>query len=193
MLLLDDCDDALAALYNKILRFVERDLKSLMEVAEVFSARHRQSTFPAGAVVNGHGHVQTGTPEQSEGFEIMANVVLAEIAWAILEELGSVVFAAGRPDDFRQASAKCILVEHFMTSFYSIMPLPRISWLHWSFWHRRSIPWSPCGPIRRTWLSSEDGNCQCTSSFDGKTSSERLRRRYLQKHPNLLTYPPTVN
>lgn len=115
MPLLDDYDDALAALYNKILRFVERDLKSLMEVAETFSAKHRQSTLPAGVIINGHA-VPNGTPEQSEGFEIISNVVFAEIGRAIMEELGSVVFAAGRPDDFRQASVTHTLVGYFVTS-----------------------------------------------------------------------------
>ena len=35
-------------------------------------------------------------------FEIMANVVWAEIGRALMDELGSVIFAAGKPDDFRK-------------------------------------------------------------------------------------------
>ena len=38
------------------------------------------------------------------GFEIMANVVWAEIGNSIIEELGTVVFAAGRPNEFRKVS-----------------------------------------------------------------------------------------
>ncbi|KAF8578033.1 COG complex component [Ramaria rubella] len=99
--LLDDSSDALAALYNKILRFVERDIKGLMEMAEVFSARHRQSLAPVGVV--GHAHSsQPNERPQSDGFDIMSNVVWAEIGRAIMEELGPVIFAAGRPDEFRQ-------------------------------------------------------------------------------------------
>ncbi|KAI4519958.1 COG complex component [Schizophyllum commune Loenen D] len=36
------------------------------------------------------------------GFEIMANVVWAEFGNSIIEELGTVVFAAGRPNEFRK-------------------------------------------------------------------------------------------
>ncbi|KAL1748768.1 oligomeric golgi complex component, COG2-domain-containing protein [Schizophyllum fasciatum] len=38
----------------------------------------------------------------AHGFEIMANVVWAEIGSSIIEELGTVVFAAGRPNEFRK-------------------------------------------------------------------------------------------
>lgn len=45
----------------------------------------------------------TVSKEESEGgFGIMANVVWAEIGKAIMDELGSVVFAAGKPDEFRK-------------------------------------------------------------------------------------------
>jgi len=40
-----------------------------------------------------------------DGFEIMANVIWAEIGQAIMDELGGVVFSAGRPDEFRKVSA----------------------------------------------------------------------------------------
>ena len=40
--------------------------------------------------------------ESREVFEIMANVVWAEFGRAIMDEMGGVVFAAGRPDEFRK-------------------------------------------------------------------------------------------
>lgn len=40
--------------------------------------------------------------EDQEAFEIMANVVWAEFGKAIMDEMGGVVFAAGRPDEFRK-------------------------------------------------------------------------------------------
>ena len=40
--------------------------------------------------------------EKGERFEIMANVVWAEIGKAIMDELGSTVFAAGKPEEFRK-------------------------------------------------------------------------------------------
>lgn len=42
-----------------------------------------------------------------EGFEIMANVIWEEFGRAIMDELGSVVFSVGRPDDFRQVCQNC--------------------------------------------------------------------------------------
>jgi conserved oligomeric Golgi complex subunit 2 len=75
-----------------------------MDVAEVFSARHRQLSLPVVAPSNGHT-VLTDQP-QGEGFDFMSNVVWAEIGRGVMEELGSVVFAAGRPDDFRQVSIR---------------------------------------------------------------------------------------
>ncbi|OCH93776.1 COG complex component [Obba rivulosa] len=97
--MLDDRDDSLAALYNTVLKFIDRDLKRIMEVAETVcvksglrSAKDSQSGNPAGSA----------KPKEEPGFEIMANVIWAEIGRAIMDELGSVVFAAGKPDEFRK-------------------------------------------------------------------------------------------
>lgn len=38
------------------------------------------------------------------GFNILANVVWAEMSRAILDDLGSIVFAVGKPEDFRKVS-----------------------------------------------------------------------------------------
>jgi len=40
--------------------------------------------------------------ENPKRFQIMANVVWAEIGRAIMDEIGSIVFAAGRPNEFRK-------------------------------------------------------------------------------------------
>lgn len=40
------------------------------------------------------------TPHADEGFDIMANVIWPEIGQAIMDEMGLVVFAAGKPDEF---------------------------------------------------------------------------------------------
>lgn len=49
--------------------------------------------------------------EQEGGFEIMANVVWCEIGKAVMNELGSVVFAAGKPDEFRKVGVALFLSE----------------------------------------------------------------------------------
>ncbi|KAH9986002.1 COG complex component [Russula compacta] len=84
---LDETDNPLAVLYNGILVFIERDLKRIMDVAERISARVGQEADDA---------------VDARGFEVLANVVWAEIARALMDELGSALFAAGRPDEFRK-------------------------------------------------------------------------------------------
>lgn len=91
--LLDDQDNPLAGIFNKILRFTERDLKVIMELAETVSERYRQSTT---SIEN------LDSPNDTPGFEIMSNVIWADIGRAIMEGLGTAIFAAGRPDDFHE-------------------------------------------------------------------------------------------
>ncbi|KAJ3548647.1 hypothetical protein NM688_g5267 [Phlebia brevispora] len=104
--LLDDADDPLAALYNTILRFVDRDMRRIMEIAEKVSVKtasrmttsaSRTPLLPAADVP-----VAKTKEEQEGGFEIMANVVWGGIGKAIMDDLGSIVFAAGNTDDFRK-------------------------------------------------------------------------------------------
>ncbi|KAI0675422.1 COG complex component [Trametes maxima] len=94
--ILDETDDALAALYNAVLRFVDRDVRRVMEIAEAVCAKSGSRTR------QGQGQVTGGTDGQAPGFEIMANVVWAEVGRALMDELGSVIFAAGKPDEFRK-------------------------------------------------------------------------------------------
>ncbi|KAA1473910.1 COG complex component [Dentipellis sp. KUC8613] len=96
--LLDDTGNPLAGLYNAILKFVDRDLKRIMEVAEKVSIKAigpKPSEAPS-------AKAESANPRYGSTFEIMANVVWAEIGRAIMDELGAVVFAAGKPDDFRK-------------------------------------------------------------------------------------------
>ncbi|PSR73204.1 hypothetical protein PHLCEN_2v10925 [Hermanssonia centrifuga] len=103
--ILDDTDDPLAALYNTLLRFVDRDMKRIMEVAEKVSVK--PNSRPAKGALSRTPLLGTSlqpikTKEEEGGFEIMANVVWAEIGKAVMEELGGVIFAAGNPDEFRK-------------------------------------------------------------------------------------------
>ncbi|KZT10815.1 COG complex component [Laetiporus sulphureus 93-53] len=94
--ILDDRDDPLAALYNNVLRFVERDLKRIMEIAEKVCVKSGSRSS--------EGRLVTDAKRQQDahGFEIMANVIWAELGRAMMDELGNVIFAAGKPDDFRK-------------------------------------------------------------------------------------------
>ncbi|CCO27036.1 Conserved oligomeric Golgi complex subunit 2 Short=COG complex subunit 2 [Rhizoctonia solani AG-1 IB] len=118
--------DALVGLFNKILRFVQRDVLGVVRVAESVSGKSRRGAghifggmspgglgispgglpptssigvSPIGPGLVGSDSVATENPER---IEIIANVVWAELARALMDELGSTVFAVGRPDEFRQ-------------------------------------------------------------------------------------------
>ncbi|KAJ3515241.1 hypothetical protein NLJ89_g1880 [Agrocybe chaxingu] len=96
--LLDDADDPLARLYNQLLRFVERDICRIMNIAE------RVSVKQASDIQN--AQTPSSPKDQGEdfekGFHIMSGVVWDELGRAIMDEVGAVVFAAGRPNEFRK-------------------------------------------------------------------------------------------
>ena len=104
--LLDESLGPLASLYNQILKFIERDLKKLAESAEAICIK---SGSRKSRILPSTGSPNTQDREPRKGFEIMANVVWAEIGQTIMGELGSVVFAAGKTEDFRKVIPVTIL------------------------------------------------------------------------------------
>ncbi|KAJ7218018.1 COG complex component [Mycena pura] len=99
--LLDNNDEPLARLYSQILRFVERDMSRIMGIAEKVSLKSLSTPRkdkPLGTALVEKPNIQT----EEGGFEIMANVVWEELGRAIMDELGPIVFAAGRPNEFKK-------------------------------------------------------------------------------------------
>lgn len=99
--LLDESNDALAKLYNQILRFIERDFGRIMEIAERVSLK-AGSTISQSSIALGNHDLGEAQQASVDGFEIVTNVVWAEIGKAIMDELGTVVFAPGNPNEFRK-------------------------------------------------------------------------------------------
>ena len=91
--LLRDDDYPLTRLFNQMLRFVERDLCRIMQLAGKVSIKSLR-----GIDANQAQDVQVN----AKGFHILANVVWDEFAQAIIEELGNTVFSVGRPNEFRK-------------------------------------------------------------------------------------------
>ena len=90
---MQDDDYPLTRLFNQMLRFVERDLCRIMQLAGKVSVKSLQGVNAS----------QTKDVQVNEkGFRILANVVWDEFAQAIIEELGSTVFSVGRPNEFRK-------------------------------------------------------------------------------------------
>lgn len=114
--LLDDSDDPLAGLYNQILKFTERDLKRIMEVGEKVCVKPVLGQSHSKGQLLGLGSLTVGkspiraSGEKEDKFEIMANVIWAEFGKAIMEELGHVVFAVGKPDEFRRVCSLFFLI-----------------------------------------------------------------------------------
>jgi hypothetical protein len=103
--LLDETDDNLAAFYNNLLRFVEKDCRTIMDVAAKIGARHGKKHVPAPEAVEDNmldGPDEGERPAASSHFEIMANVIWAEIGQALMEELGATIFSVGRPAEFKK-------------------------------------------------------------------------------------------
>lgn len=99
--LLDESNDALAKLYNQILRFIERDFGRIMEIAERVSLKAGSTKSQSSIALENHDLEDT-QQASVDGFEIMTNVVWAEVGKAIMDELGTVVFAPGNPNEFRK-------------------------------------------------------------------------------------------
>lgn len=97
--LLDDTNDSLARLYNQVLRFVERDVYYIMEATDNIRNKSNNPIVGKESVDKQDPY----SPSVNEkGFSILGNVVWEELSRAIQDEIGGIVFAAGRPDEFRK-------------------------------------------------------------------------------------------
>lgn len=102
--LLDDTDDPLALLYNQLLRFVERDIGKIMDIAEKITVKTSESWSEE--LIGLPPKSNSAAGESSKEFQIMANVVWDEFGNAILDEIGGIVFSVGRPNEFRKVCLK---------------------------------------------------------------------------------------
>ncbi|KAH9485421.1 Conserved oligomeric Golgi complex subunit 2 [Psilocybe cubensis] len=96
--LLENTDDPLTRLLNRILRFVERDISRIMVTSEKVSMKSGSSRSTLRTSLLS----ETSRCIDNDEFQIMANVIWAEIAQSIMSDLGTVVFAAGRANEFHK-------------------------------------------------------------------------------------------
>jgi conserved oligomeric Golgi complex subunit 2 len=115
--LLEQSDEPLAKLYVQILRFVERDLTRIMDIAEKVSIKSTQISRGEKVTVSPSIYGTTpGQPTaQDQGFEILANVLWDELGRALMDDLGGIVFAAGRPNEFRKVKLLSINYYQLLT------------------------------------------------------------------------------
>ena len=82
-----------------------------MEVMEI-AARVTKKHGKGKVMANGTPARESPVPDMGQGtgagtdagFEIMSNVVWAEIGRALMDELGAFIFAAGKPAEFKSVS-----------------------------------------------------------------------------------------
>ncbi|KAF5370825.1 hypothetical protein D9758_001986 [Tetrapyrgos nigripes] len=119
--LLEQNDEPLAKLYVQILRFVERDLTRIMDIAERVSIKSAQISRGEKSVASPATYTASATQPTAhdQGFEILANVLWDELGRALMDDLGGIVFAAGRPNEFRKNHD---LTQAFIRSLESLAP-----------------------------------------------------------------------
>ncbi|KAG6895375.1 hypothetical protein C0992_001582 [Termitomyces sp. T32_za158] len=137
--LLEDSDDLLARLYYQILRFVERDLSRIMNIAEMVSIKSVSASRPE----KESGPPSSSTEHTSHEFEIMANVIWEEVGRTLIDELGGVIFAFGRPNEFKKhyefSRAFIRSLEYLAPSVHSIMAM-RAHPIYIAFQQRWQLP-----------------------------------------------------
>jgi hypothetical protein len=98
-------DDPLVHFLNTILRFVERDCRLVIDLAEransLRSYKRNKGRIPGGGTER--DGEKSDLPKES--FDIIGGVIWAEIGKSLMENLGSTLFAAGRPDEFQKVSS----------------------------------------------------------------------------------------
>jgi len=98
-------DDPLVHLLNTILRFVERDCRLVIDLAERANSLRSYKRYK-GRITGGatESDAQKTHPSR-ESFDIVGGVIWAEIGTSLMENLGSMLFAAGRPDEFQKVQS----------------------------------------------------------------------------------------
>ncbi|BGP14663.1 hypothetical protein JCM10213_001627 [Rhodosporidiobolus nylandii] len=111
----------LAALYNRILAFVSTECGGLLDVAErvVGSSALPAPTDEKRKALSQPSTEDGSTPAEVGGFEVLANVVVDSLVTALVGELGSVIFAAGRPSAFH---ANYLLTRSFLARLEGLCP-----------------------------------------------------------------------
>ena len=118
--------DALVDMYNKLLIFISKELGVVLDITE---RKPSQASGHAGPTAREHmsssvilaqdgDAIVPGSPATRErlladrngskpGFEILSNVVWAEIAQRLMGECGHLIFSAGRPETFHRVGHSC--------------------------------------------------------------------------------------
>lgn len=114
--------------------------------------------------------------ELSSRFDFFAGVIWPEISTRISEELGHIIFSAGKPDELHKVGKRAGL------SDYSTTPLPTTSSLTWRISLLRLKLSRSYENHRRIKRSKGDGSYQSISNFAGRKSSRLLKQVSADPH-----------
>lgn len=80
------------------------ELKPILDIAEQVGAKKLRSVITIADTVDSSDvpHGPQGSMDANDTFNLFGNVIWSEIARTITDDLGTVVFSAGKPDDFRK-------------------------------------------------------------------------------------------
>lgn len=114
----------LGAIYNAVLRYIQRDLWLIIDASNILRGQtrppqHHSHDFgtaseilgPIGPATPAVESAEMAQPQEStlasdqDGFEFMSRVIWTEIGERILSEIGNSVFAAGRVGELHQVSS----------------------------------------------------------------------------------------
>ncbi|KAM0790884.1 hypothetical protein ACM66B_004723 [Microbotryomycetes sp. NB124-2] len=115
----------LKQLYERLLRFVTKDCASFLDIAErVLGPQITVSTTDMTSSVssingNGNGGTEDSSGRMKQQYFLLANVVWDEIGNRLIGELGSTIFAAGRPTVFH---AHYTLTMQFLARLENLCP-----------------------------------------------------------------------
>lgn len=109
----------LLRLYNLLLRFISQDCGTILSIAERSLSRPRGDSHSKLAIANRRKREDPAREQEEdeedrevEGFQILTNVIVDEIASRLVGELGTIIFAAGRPSVFHQVGFLPLLHGH---------------------------------------------------------------------------------
>lgn len=99
-------DDPLTALLNSVLRFIGNDCRTLIELSEKVNKKHQDQDAKSRLLAVKRPEVVEDEDDDAtrlqERFEFVGRVLWPDIGRALMDELGTMLFAAGRPDEFQK-------------------------------------------------------------------------------------------
>jgi hypothetical protein len=113
------------ALYNRLLGAVSKpEVTMVLQVAALLPASAGGQVSVDVSDDEGEDGDGSGTAASKRGFEFFANVVWKEIGERLMDELGSVLFAAGRPSELHQVSHLSWILTHRRALDANLKPHP---------------------------------------------------------------------